>query len=496
MGRKVYIGVAAAVALAAALAWLPLTQPFTRPLVQPSEKAPGVVRLIVASVRVEGRGTVLANGTSTLTWNSTRPFLLTLEAKPEKCWLFKEWLVNGSRASSDSVLALTVAGNTTVAAVFEAPLYTVTIVPVFTPFYLKANASARVNGTLYALPAEVQASLCSILEIAPVAPRGWVALNGTLLVTVNGNANLSLFFEKVAALLRLGNLLAPVKITGTINGTPVELVVGGPKQLEVELAASLGSNVTVGPAGDKRGCASFNETHRVCIGGWVVDGYPYPSPWLALTAAKDVLAEALVTLEPREYPVIYTEVVLPNGSRVKVPVIPDEENFLVPFYCKYEYVGDGWLRVEGWMEYRGFVAYSLKIVLPESWKKVRVVINYTRVDPRGGATLYVACKNLMAGVALAPSMPGTRTNVFIIDREFVDCVGDTPFDPTPNVPEHWYVLGCLAKHFISVEDGGGPTIAGTSASKLGVPPGSLVLDGSNGIIYLKIEILEMEERGG
>jgi hypothetical protein len=51
---------------------------------------------IIASIEVEGRGTVLANGTPTLFWNLTKPFALWLEAVPEPCWAFRGWLVNGS----------------------------------------------------------------------------------------------------------------------------------------------------------------------------------------------------------------------------------------------------------------------------------------------------------------------------------------------------------------------------------------------------------------
>ncbi|MCC6049396.1 MAG: hypothetical protein LM580_01740, partial [Thermofilum sp.] len=106
MRKKYLVVVAVAVLLAAAaLAWLLV--------VKTSSKPPQ----ILASIEVEGRGSVLANGTSTLYWNLTKPFTLKLEAKPEKCWAFKGWLVNGSLYSVEASVALLVKGNTTVRAV-------------------------------------------------------------------------------------------------------------------------------------------------------------------------------------------------------------------------------------------------------------------------------------------------------------------------------------------------------------------------------------------
>jgi hypothetical protein len=86
---------------------------------------------IIASIEVEGRGTVLANGTPTLFWNMTKPFALYLEAVPEPCWAFKGWLVNGSPVEGErayeiyrrgaGLLTVRVRGNTTIKAVFERP---------------------------------------------------------------------------------------------------------------------------------------------------------------------------------------------------------------------------------------------------------------------------------------------------------------------------------------------------------------------------------------
>jgi hypothetical protein len=106
--RKKYLVVVAVAVLLAALAWLLI--------VKTSSKPPQ----ILASIEVEGHGTILANGTSKAFWNLTKPFKLNLEAKPEKCWAFKGWLVNGSLYSVEASVALLVRGNTTVRAVFSA----------------------------------------------------------------------------------------------------------------------------------------------------------------------------------------------------------------------------------------------------------------------------------------------------------------------------------------------------------------------------------------
>ncbi|MCC6051015.1 MAG: hypothetical protein LM580_09930, partial [Thermofilum sp.] len=145
MRKKYLVAVVVAAASLAALAWLLLarTSPLTGAGSAPPAAKPAQVS---ASIEVEGRGSVLANGTSTLFWNSTKPFALRLEARPEACWAFRGWLVNGSLYSAQPNATLLVKGNTTVKAVFEQPVFTVSIV---------ANASgalARVNGTLYPLP--------------------------------------------------------------------------------------------------------------------------------------------------------------------------------------------------------------------------------------------------------------------------------------------------------------------------------------------------------
>jgi len=119
--------------------------------------------LVAASIEVEGRGSVLANGTLLRSWNSTKPFALVLEAVPEKCWAFKGWLVNGTPYSAEPNATLLVKGNTTVKAVFERLRYRLTFA---------SNASwglLAVNGSVVEAPYEVEAPCGSLLYLTLLA---------------------------------------------------------------------------------------------------------------------------------------------------------------------------------------------------------------------------------------------------------------------------------------------------------------------------------------
>ncbi|MEM0009541.1 MAG: hypothetical protein QXU36_04820 [Thermofilum sp.] len=96
-------------------------------------KLPGLAQLaqlkrsmIVARIEASQGGRVLANGTETAAWNSTRPFTLVLEAKPGECHVFDHWLVNGTRLEGE-MLSLTIAGNTTVSAVYRRLSYKLSV---------------------------------------------------------------------------------------------------------------------------------------------------------------------------------------------------------------------------------------------------------------------------------------------------------------------------------------------------------------------------------
>ena len=214
--------------------------------------------LVAASIEVEGRGSVSANGTLLRSWNSTKPFALVLEAVPEKCWAFKGWLVNGTPYSAEPNAMLTVRGNTTVKAVFERPVYAVSIVPILYPAQA-ANVSAKVNGTLLKLPVNVSAPACSLLEIEPVAPEGYVPFNGTVRVAVLRDAVVKLYFEEARYKLRFENIVVPVNVTfpGGWNVTV---------RNDTELLLARGRySVTPSPL-----CLPLNATHDLCVFGWIL----------------------------------------------------------------------------------------------------------------------------------------------------------------------------------------------------------------------------------
>jgi len=158
--------------------------------------------LVAASIEVEGRGSVSANGTLLRSWNSTKPLALKLEAVPEKCWAFRGWLVNGSFRSAEPNATLTVRGNTTVKAVFERLRYRLTFA---------SNASwglVAVNGSVVETPYEVEAPCGSLLYLTLLAgsngTHGFVPLgflvNGSfagkpLELHVYGSANVTALYR-------------------------------------------------------------------------------------------------------------------------------------------------------------------------------------------------------------------------------------------------------------------------------------------------------------
>ena len=113
---------------------------------------------IVATIQSGEGGSVLANGTATPVWSSTSPFSLRLEAVPKECYALDYWEVNGSRVGSGN-LTLTIAGNTTIRAVFKRPIYTLS---------LDSNAvgaQIEVNGTILKAPFTKQFPCGSTLKI-------------------------------------------------------------------------------------------------------------------------------------------------------------------------------------------------------------------------------------------------------------------------------------------------------------------------------------------
>jgi hypothetical protein len=115
--------------------------------------------MITARIEASQGGRVLANGREATTWTSTEPFTLTLEALPEKCHAFDHWLVNGTRHPGES-LTLTIAGNTTIKAVFQRLHYKLSAA---------SNASwnlLAVNGSTASLPYEAELPCGSMVRLA------------------------------------------------------------------------------------------------------------------------------------------------------------------------------------------------------------------------------------------------------------------------------------------------------------------------------------------
>ena len=115
--------------------------------------------LITARIEADQGERVIVNGTETTTWSSTKPFTLTLEAKPEECYVFDHWLVNGTRIEGE-MLSLTIKGNTTIKAVYKRLSYKLTAV---------SNASwglIAVNDSTVQLPFEEEVPCGTTVRLA------------------------------------------------------------------------------------------------------------------------------------------------------------------------------------------------------------------------------------------------------------------------------------------------------------------------------------------
>lgn len=115
--------------------------------------------LFTAMIEAGQGGRVLANGTETAAWSSTKPFTLMLEAKPDECHVFDYWLVNGTRID-EGRLSLTIKGNTTVSAVFRRISYRLSVL---------SNASwglLAVNGSIVNLPFEAELPCGAAVRLA------------------------------------------------------------------------------------------------------------------------------------------------------------------------------------------------------------------------------------------------------------------------------------------------------------------------------------------
>lgn len=450
----------------------------------PSVERPIQPKTIFAFIASRGEGRVLVNGSEVALVNSTGHFSLELQAQPGKCWLFKWWLVNGTVSGAEPELQLRVRGNTTVEAVFERPRYVVAF---------KSSAeggSVVVNGSLFALPAEVKAPACSLLQVTPVPPEGWDWPWGTLLIPVEGNGTVLLSFTKTEALVALKGVLVPVNITVAADGNASSLVVARDASIRVKLGAS----IRVEPHGvDRKGCALFNETHLVCLVSWLVNGSEWPSPRLHNAAVVgDLELEQVVAYTRLAYPVKYTEILLPNGTMAKAPVIPADRWMIVPFIGEYEYLGNGVLKLEG-----GRV--SVFIVPPKGWRKIRVYANLTTTLSKiADSSIKMVIRNrvdyLACGRDVLPtgSVYGTGYVVMLFDREALRAWSEPGYDPFFTPEFHRYI-----KCELAIENGVrkrscGQAQSGPAPRTLeGVEEGWLVVT-SYGTMYVRIEVVELE----
>lgn len=173
--------------------------------------------LIVATIEAGEGGRVLVNGTEAAEWSSTSPFTLVLEAVPEGCVRFERWEVNGTAALGQNPLTLTIAGNTTVRAVFAEVPRGARFRVVVTSNSSKALAAAFVNGSLVVLPHEVVAPACAVLNVTSYPYGGLKPLNGTVLVLVTGDTEVKLHYRLVhpqvyEAVAVINGTLQPVEV--------------------------------------------------------------------------------------------------------------------------------------------------------------------------------------------------------------------------------------------------------------------------------------------
>jgi hypothetical protein len=133
------------------------------------------LQLIMASVKWGQGGKILVNGSETVVWNSTRPFKLVLEAIPDKGYVLDHWQVNGSEAGATLRLNITIAGNTTITAVFRKVSFTARFLNVTVP--VKVN----VTGKVYTGDFQLGFNNSLSIEVAPygVDDAGCIPYNST-----------------------------------------------------------------------------------------------------------------------------------------------------------------------------------------------------------------------------------------------------------------------------------------------------------------------------
>jgi len=348
-------------------------------------------------LEVEGSGRLLVNGSSQSIVNLTRPFTALVEAVPDACYVLRQLLVNGTPVSGSRV-ELAIGGNTTVRAVFERPLHTLSIVANV------ANASALVNGVLHTLPVELSLQRCSVVNVTPVAPRSYRPLNGSLLVNVSGDAELLLLFKRVVTLEFVG-VQVPVEVLHKGGGERVE----DRGSVEVEWGEEV--HVKLVDA-DKRGCVPFNGTHDVCHVGWWNGSAKLYVRYLILNASRDLTLEQLVFYAPKHLPPLQLEIPTPSGM-VEVMAYPPYLDVIVPITGSYRYLGDGWIEFNGSPGLR----WILYIEMPP-WRKLNVTC---LLDPvaRGRTYIMVVVRADQLYLRVG-RIPVSEEVVYIIDWRVVE----------------------------------------------------------------------------
>jgi hypothetical protein len=141
--------------------------------------------LITATIEAGQGGKILANGTGTTTWNSTRPFKLVLEAIPDKGYVLDSWQVNGTDAGGQLRLNITVAGNTTISAVFRKVSFTARFLNITVPVKVILNPkfpeSLNATGRIYTGDFQLGFNKTTSIFVAPYGTddAGCVPYNST-----------------------------------------------------------------------------------------------------------------------------------------------------------------------------------------------------------------------------------------------------------------------------------------------------------------------------
>ena len=307
--------------------------------------------LIAATIEVEGRGSVLANGTLLRSWNSTKPFALVLEAMPEACWAFKGWLANGSFHSAEPNATLTVRGNTTVKAVFERLRYRL---------LFASNASwglVAVNGSVVEAPYEVEAPCGSILyltllsgsnETHGFAPLGFL-VNGSfagkpLELRVYASANVTALYRVETHILAIESNApgAKVLVDGAETLLPARIQRPRPFTVHIQAPAFIQVNDTFA-----WGSPEIQELRYRWGQGYV---------WVTV-AAERASVRVNGTASVR---VLYRPTYRVGGAYITWD----------PYYSSYQKVeGSTLVSTPG-----GRLRYDFFLILPENWKTVKLKV--------------------------------------------------------------------------------------------------------------------------